>query len=263
MAKQQFDTEKIMEVLDSWTEETVQKKLDEQNRLLQKQLVPELRMEMGVQEMQEKILCRLEGDHAVRNLAAKFVQSLKGGFFEDAWKCFALETEGVQATIEKYGTYKGKEQLKAYFVDYYSKIGGGEGCFIEHELTTPVVEVAQDCETAKAMFISEGVLAIDPEGWMEKNEVAKSMWQIGPWYMEFVKENGEWKIWHLTIFDEIDTPYEQSWSEFSDHAAVIYADAPQPDEKCESSNYFTSERKPYLHQEPPVSYQTYKEVGTC
>lgn len=256
MEKKEFNTENIIEVIDAWTEETVQKKLDEQNKLMERKLVPELKMEIAVKEMQEKTLSRLVSDHEVRNLAARFVQSLKGGLFEDAWKCFALETEGTSATIEKYGIYKGADQLKAYFVDYYSKIGGGEGCFIEHELTTPVVEVAEDDQSAKAMFISEGVLAIDPEGWMESHEVAKSMWQIGPWYMEFIRENGEWKIWHLTIFDEIETPYEQSWSEFQDHAAVLYADAPAADEKVEDKNFFTTERKPYLHMEPPTAYES-------
>ena len=252
-----FNTEKIIEVLDAWTEETVQKKLDEQSDLLTNKLIPEFRMELGVKEMQEKMLARLQSDHEVRNLAAKFVMSLKGGLFEDAWKCFALKSEGVQATIEKYGVYKGADQLKAYFVDYYSKIGGGEGCFIEHELTTPVVEIDENGETAKAMFVSEGVLAINPGGWMDSNEVAKSMWQIGPWYMEFIREDGEWKIWHLTIFDELENPYELSWSEFTDHAQVIYPDAPEPDEKVEDTHYFTTRRKPYLHMEPPAAYQTY------
>ena len=262
MEKKEFNTENIIEVLDAWTDETVEKKLEEQQRLLTKKLVPELKMELAVMEMQEAILKRFQSDQDVRNLAARFVYSLKGGYFEDALNCFALETEGVQAKIEKYGIYKGKDQLKAYFVDYYSKIGGSEGCFIEHELTTPVVEIAEDCESAKAMFMCEGILAIDPEGWMESNDVARSIWQIGPWYIEFIKENGEWKIWQLTIFDEIETPYEQSWSEFTDHDSLRWADAPAPDEKIESKNYFTPERKPFLHMEPPCAYKG-KEGASC
>ena len=265
MEKKPFNTENIIEVIDAWTDETVERKLEEQKMLLTNKLVPELKMELAVMEMQEKILTRYQSDHDVRNLAARFVMSLKGGRFEDALNCFALETEGTMATIEKYGIYKGKNQLKAYFVDYYSKIGGSEGCFIEHELTSPVVEVAEDCKSAKAMFMSEGILAIDPDGSMGPDDVARSFWQIGPWYMECVKENDEWKIWHLTIFDEIEIPYEQSWSEFTDHESLRWAAAPAPDEKIESKNYFTPDRKPFLHMEPPCMYENTctKEGMSC
>ena len=253
MENKSFSTDNIFEVIDSWTEDTVRSKMQAEEQRLNKQLIPELRKELAVKELQECLLARISDDHAVRNLAAKFVLSLKGGLFEDAYNCFALETEGTQAKIEKYGIYEGKESLHAYFVDYYGKIGGSEGCFIEHELTTPVVEVAEDGKTAEAMFIAEGVLAVAPEGWLEEHGVSRSLWQIGPWYLQFVKENGEWKIWKLTVYDEIETPYEQSWSEFGDHASVVNADAPKPDKICEDINYFTASRKPFLHQEPPCT----------
>lgn len=254
-----FNTDNIFQVIDAWTDETVRRKLEEQQTRLSKQLVPELKLELAVKELQERTLARMESDHAVRNLAAKFVQSLKGGLFEDAYQCFALDTADTWAAIEKYGVYKGAEKLQEYFVDYYRKLGGGEGCFIEHELTTPVVEVAGDNETAKAMFLTEGVLAIDCGHWMETHGVARSFWQIGPWYMEFIKENGEWKIWHLTVFDDVETPYEQSWSEFTDHASLIRTEAPAPTAPLEDAHYFTPERAPFLHREPPCAYGTYAE----
>ncbi len=256
--QQKFNTENIIQVIDAWTNETIQEKLKEQENRLNKELIPQLKKEMAVKELQEKALERIQSDHDVRNIAAKFVLSLKGGLFEDAYECFALKTQGTRAEIEKYGVYEGADKLKAYFVDYYGKIGGKEGCFIEHELTTPIVEIAEDNQTAKAMFISEGILAIAPGNWMETHETARSLWQIGPWYMEFIKENGAWKIWHLTIYDEIETTYEQSWSEFKDHESIVNANAPEPSFAAEDKNYFTTQRKPYLHREPPRAYKTYK-----
>ena len=260
--KQTFNTDNIVRVIDAWTNETIREKLKEQDRRLNKQLIPELKKELAVKEMQERALARMESDHEVRNIAARFVLSLKGGLFEDAYDCFALKTQGTKAVIEKYGVYEGAEQLKAYFVDYYRKLGGSEGCFIEHELTTPVVEIAEDNMTAKAMFLSEGVLAIAPESWMETHEAACSLWQIGPWYMELIKEDGLWKIWHLTIYDDIETPYEQSWSTFKDHDYIVHADAPEPSCAVPDQNYFTAHRKPYLHKEPPCAYKTYDDNET-
>lgn len=258
MDKKGFNPEDIVGVIEDWTVQTAAQKLSQQEALLNKKLVPELKKEMAIQEMQVRELERMQSEHEIRNLAAKFVLSIKGGLFEDAYQCFAIYTEGVSANVEKYGVYEGKEKLKEYFVDYYQRIGGGEGCFIMQELTTPVIELAWDGETAKAMFITQGVLAVNVDNWMEEHEEARSMWQFGPWYMEFCKEQGKWKIWHLTMYDEVENDYEVSWSERKDHAMILDKTAPAPSRTSGEGHYFHPGREPYLHQEPPVPYQTYE-----
>lgn len=269
MEKKNFNPEDIVGVIEEWTMQTAAQKLNEQEALLNKKRIPELKKEMAIQELQERELKRMQSEHEIRNLAAKFVLSVKGGFFEDAYRCFALETEGVAANVEKYGVYEGKEKLKEYFVDYYRRIGGKEGCFLMHELTTPVIELAGDGETAQAMFITQGVLAVDVDHWMQDHEAARSMWQFGPWYMDFCRENGEWKIWHLTMYDEVETDYEVSWSERGDHEVILDKSAPEPSRPAGEGHYFHPGRAPYLHREPPVPYQTCekgakgREVEVC
>ncbi len=258
MEKKEFNSENIVNVIEDWTLQKVSESVKQQETLLEDKLMPELKKEMAVQEMQERELVRMQGEHDIRNLAAKFVLSIKGGLFEEAYQCFALESEDVYANVEKYGIYEGKEKLHEYFVDYYKRIGGREGCFIMHELTNPIVELAKDGNTAKAMFTVEGIFAVDTDNWMAEHEEARSMWQFGPWYMEFKKEKGEWKIWHLVMFDEVETTYEVSWSELASHNEILDRSAPKPSRPVKEKHYFHTGRVPYLHQEPPVPYRTYK-----
>jgi hypothetical protein len=50
----------------------------------------------------------------------------------------------------------------------------------EHCLTSPVIQVAKDGKTAKAIWFSPGV-----EG---------NQWAYGKYAIDFVKEDGQWKI---------------------------------------------------------------------
>lgn len=127
-----------------------------------------------------------------------------------------------------------------------------------YELTNPIIELAGDGNTAKAMFTTEGIFAVDTDNWMKEHEEARSLWQFSPWYMELKKEHGTWKIWHLVMFDEVETTYEKSWSELVSREELLDKSAPQPSRPTTESHYFHTGRMPYLHQEPPVAYKTYE-----
>lgn len=258
--EKEFNTENIVHVIEDWTEKRVMELGKEQEELLKNQLIPRLKKELAVQEMQARELERMQAEHELRNLAAKFVLSIKGGFFEDALSCFALDTPEVWANVEKYGIYEGKKQLEAYFVDYFKRIGGGEGCFILYELMNPVIELSGDGESAKAMFNVQGILAVDTNQWMSEHDVARSVWQYAPWYMEFKKEAGQWKIWHLTMYDEIETFYETSWSELNSRDELRDPSAPVPGRSNGENHGFSNTRAPYLHMEPPMPYVSLDEA---
>ena len=53
-------------------------------------------------------------------------------------------------------------------------------------LTTPVIEIAGDGETARAVWISPGLEGTEP-AWMKFG-------------CDFKKQEGEWKIWHLHVY---------------------------------------------------------------
>lgn len=76
----------------------------------------------------------------------------------------------------------------------------------EHPLTTPVIQVAKDGKTAKALWWSPG---------MERGG-----WAYGKYGVDFVKEDGEWRIWHLKWFRIFITPFNQSYTESQDPTAA-------------------------------------------
>ena len=74
-----------------------------------------------------------------------------------------------------------------------------------HTLTTPVIEVAEDRETAKGAWISPGFTT------MPTLEKLQAYWHWDRYGVDFIKEDGTWKIWHFFVGREFTTPYEKSW----------------------------------------------------
>lgn len=73
------------------------------------------------------------------------------------------------------------------------EIYGGVGQLLLHVTTTAIIEVADDGQTAKAFWYSPGMIA-------ESGQSANTIWEA--YGVDFVKENGEWKIWHLHMFTD-------------------------------------------------------------
>jgi len=75
-------------------------------------------------------------------------------------------------------------------------VGAQGGNFFMRTLTTPIIEIAGDGKTAKGLWYSIGQSvrgSIDESG---KISVGTG-WMWEKYGVDFVKENGKWKIWHL------------------------------------------------------------------
>ncbi len=70
---------------------------------------------------------------------------------------------------------------------------GGVGQLLLHVTTTAIIEVAEDGQTAKCFWYSPGMIA-------ETGQSANTIWEA--YGVDFVKENGEWKMWHLHMFTD-------------------------------------------------------------
>lgn len=74
-------------------------------------------------------------------------------------------------------------------------IGAG-GEYVMHTQETPVIEVAGDGKTAKGIWYSIGLAVrgqVDEDG----NTSVGTGWMWEKYAVDFIKEDGEWKIWHL------------------------------------------------------------------
>jgi len=111
-----------------------------------------------------------------------------------------------------------------------------------HMLTTPIIEVAEDGQTAKGMWYTPGFMT----GFDSKTGKWTASWMYEKYAVDFIKEDGKWKIWHFNVFMDFACPYEKSWVVASEEQRL--AGAPPP----------TTSVKPDL---PPPGFKTYSTRG--
>jgi hypothetical protein len=93
--------------------------------------------------------------------------------------------------------------------------------WVMHTSTTPVIEVAEDGQTAKGIWYSPGM------GLMTQIKDGKKINVSGTFFWEkyggdFIKENGKWKIWHLQMAYDFTPSISEggNWTDFSKKAAM-------------------------------------------
>ena len=164
------------------------------------------------------------------------------------------------------GKYVGYEAVKAFFVDYHEaqtrwanetmrklfpeELGGKSdeeiwavGSNTVLNFTTPLFEVAFDGQTAKGMWYVYGstteVYSTGP----------KAAWNFGRCAVDFVKEDGVWKIWHMTMFTDIQCPVGGNWGKDKMYAHEG-VEIPEPTVK---EHYYTGYGEDFLSLvEPPL-----------
>jgi hypothetical protein len=75
------------------------------------------------------------------------------------------------------------------------------GGYVWHTVTSGVVEIAADRQTAKGIWYTPGLGGKIPN---EGKPNAGWMWE--KYGVDFVRENGEWKIWHLKVYTDWAAP---------------------------------------------------------
>jgi len=77
-----------------------------------------------------------------------------------------------------------------------------------NSLTTPVIEIAGDGKTAKGLWYSPGINIIGAFTDDGKTSM-RGEWRMTKYGVDFVKEDGKWKIWHIGIYFDNTPP---GWS---------------------------------------------------
>jgi len=119
--------------------------------------------------------------------------------FRDIW---AQNTAGVSWTNNT-DRYVGVADLKRFMIDGLPK--DKTGILWVHNMSTPVIEIAGDGKTAKGVWFSAGTVSGSMGG------TPMAAWTSEKYGIDFVKENGKWKIWHLHTFVDYYTPTDKRW----------------------------------------------------
>lgn len=136
-------------------------------------------------------------------------------------------TPGIHAQYTNVGVYTDYDSV----MKYHSNRPAPPGKLILHETTTPLIEVAGDGQTAKGFWLMAGVesglaepknVGAMPEYLyepVEKDVEGQRVWAHWVWCqyaLDFLKQEGEWKIWHFRCLEVARAPYSENWITFAD-----------------------------------------------
>lgn len=160
----------------------------------------------------ERRIEKLEAYSEIENTMGLYAAWHACCMHEECLKLHALDTPGVRAEFP-FGIFEGREKL----TELYTVMVGARdhepalrlGSLHQTTMTTQVIEVADDLQTAKGVWMCP---AHATEG--QAANIAESVnVQLAKYACDFVRENGKWKIWHFRIFGVFGTPYHMSWVE--------------------------------------------------
>ena len=172
-----------------------------------------------------------------------------------------------------HGNYVGYEAVKGFFVDYnkeqtkwanevmrklYPEELGGKsdeelwavGSNTVLNFTTPLIEVAFDGKTAKGMWYVYGsTTEVYSDG-------PKAAWNFGRCAVDFIKEDGQWKIWHMIMFTDIECPLGGNWGrdKMYPHEGVAI---PEPTESREFYHGYDENFVSLVAPELPEAYDAF------
>lgn len=232
----------------------------------------------------EELVGRFEDRRDVKNLAGKYVMSLllkkEPTILEDLWS----EREDVSLGVNS-GYYSGRAALKAYYAsidaatkkkaqvlksvfpedlgEYSDEKLYGRGPMEIRSLDNAIIEVAEDGATAKAFFYVFGLVTDISERGPISN------WVLGSICFDFIREHGQWKIWHVLYLEDIDVPADKKWGdlnaieqfpEMPEFAAMKGTALEQPNVAMELRQLYTGSRPFTRLPKVPEPYDTFENT---
>ncbi len=147
---------------------------------------------------------------AAQNLIGRYSHMLETRDTYTLEQLFAMKTDGV--SWRRPNGPIGIEPMKAHFKDMKDNPGNSVGRMNLHSMLTPIIEVAEDGKTAKGVWDSWG------PGVRDGN--SDNIWGWVKYGVDFIKEDGEWKIWHMQVYPVFMTPYNKSITQTAKDNAV-------------------------------------------
>jgi SnoaL-like domain len=163
---------------------------------------------------------RLEDTIEIEQLQSKYVHYLfKQRFERIVDECFAKKLPDVSVEFSDSGVYRGLESVRALYRSF-EVTKTIPGFFILHMTVNPVIEIANDGLSARSHWLSPGAAGSD----------RSAAWIWGPFYVDYVKEDGRWRIAHSNLVPLFRNRYETSWAQAADHGTVRGVLPAEPDE---------------------------------
>lgn len=180
---------------------------------------------VNVDKLAEKTQ-RLWDAHEVANLMGLYVHFNRNGLDADTVGLFAVDDAEIAVEFPGEGRYVGKDEVakrltwnermrRAGKVEFYGRFG-------EQMLTSPIIVVADDGQTAKALWSRQGYEAVNTARDPHRPNIA-TLVTTGKYAVDFKKVGDQWKIWHLHVYPTWSSLDGKAWTQPSDKSATLSA----------------------------------------
>jgi hypothetical protein len=193
---------------------------------------------------------RLIAVHEIQNLMGRYEYFHVAGLDEQIIALFAQKTPGTKLELNR-GVYEGIEGVRKFVMATAKGEGDRIGHLHLHALTTPVIEVAADGKTAQGVWVSPGV-----ETGPAPNGEFHADWSWLKYGVDFVKEDGQWKFWHLHMYRVFTVPFNKSWAEMPPPTPRT---APEADRPATFHAGYSPTAAPENVPAPPTPYSTWDD----
>lgn len=220
-------------------------------------------MATEINELTEQYL-RAKAIRDCNNLMGKFEFYFSDFRMKQLVKLWANRPD---CTLEvPYGCYEGIGGIKRCFLQDYGDRNDPntqkymEGTMMVHGCSTENIIVANDLQTVRAAYISNGIETFG-KGIQLKDYRNKALWRYAKYGVDFILEDGQWKIWHLHVYQLFETPWETCWTEAQPYAGYPIRPTHIDREPIRPIYQWTMTTK-YPHDEPlpPKPYDKFEDV---
>jgi hypothetical protein len=154
---------------------------------------------------------RLEAFVEVSNLLSKYKYLHVAGMVLECADLYAKRDDSICHSI--WGYYKGWDSINRFYTHMrmINPPAMGPGTMFEYPLTTPLIEIAGDGKTAKAVWWCPGHETTPiPQ---RKGEPLHAQWAFIKYANDLIKmADNKWYLWHHFIILTFFTDYHRSWA---------------------------------------------------
>ena len=232
----------------------------------------------------EELVSRWEDRRELQNLMGRYTYALMLKQEKDIYGTFWCRQAEPCLSFNS-GRYVGREAVEGYYEachrknllrtslivrDFAEKAAErgldeealyGAGVLDHKPLGNQIIEIAGDGETAKCFWYVVG----------KEDEYGVcgplSCWTFGMFGVDFIREDGQWRIWHLTYLEDIHAPCGESWAAApkarpENPAYAAMADFRMPAPTCgEPLRALYTPERPFTATLPlPEAYGTFAET---
>ena len=215
-------------------------------------------LEKKINELESK-LQRVADLQAIACIQGRYIYYLQAHQYDKIVDLFARSAE-ITVEMDDLGRYAGRDKVLSVFLDVLKPLYMVKGSMGLHMLSTPVIEVSSDGKHAWGMWHTLGCntqpdfIAHDSAQSAEPELLA--MWQQGKYFIDFIKEDGEWRFQNFRWYTNFRTPFDMGWVKQPitgnmSIARKLFPGCPSPDGPSEYEPFDPNGLTSYLPVPPP------------